>query len=201
MNDKMNTKNIIVICIALILIGLLFWPTLYRYEHMIVNGTTLPVKIFRLTGSAEVLYGSEWVSHEKHESKIIPEKERKKISVKEESKMITVPLMHEPPEKDLFADLPIVNEIPEKYPPANAPNQKLDKAVPSIPCEIKAKVYNGSRWTITDMIIRYKADAGDDTLKLKYSIKIQPLSMGDIVIDLPMGYKGWEIDEIKGYKE
>lgn len=47
--------------VAIILIGVLFWPTLYRYERM---GQTV-VRIRRVTGEAAILSGSSWVTREK----------------------------------------------------------------------------------------------------------------------------------------
>jgi hypothetical protein len=60
-DDKMKGKNIIIICAlicaTLIVCGVLFWPTLYRYEKI---GGKLPVRINRLTGYTEILSISGW---------------------------------------------------------------------------------------------------------------------------------------------
>jgi hypothetical protein len=49
--------------IFIILIALFVWPTMYRYDHMIVYHNTYPVRINRLTGNSEILSGSNgWIS-------------------------------------------------------------------------------------------------------------------------------------------
>ena len=57
----MREKNAIIIsaiiCATLIICGVLFWPTLYRYDK--IEGK-LPIRINRLTGYTEILYDSGW---------------------------------------------------------------------------------------------------------------------------------------------
>lgn len=57
----MRDKNAIIICAlicaTLIICGVLFWPTLYRYDKI---GGKLPVRINRLSGYTEILYDSGW---------------------------------------------------------------------------------------------------------------------------------------------
>jgi hypothetical protein len=46
---------------AVIVFALFIWPTAYRYDHMELGaGRSLPVRINRFTGFAEVLYPSGW---------------------------------------------------------------------------------------------------------------------------------------------
>lgn len=68
----MNTKNLIVICVAFYIttmtIGLLWWPTVYRYETVTFGSIELIVRINRLTGSVMEYsfntgsWRSSWVS-------------------------------------------------------------------------------------------------------------------------------------------
>jgi hypothetical protein len=60
----MNTKIIAIICVTVILIGILFWPTLYRYEKITSQGETILVRINRLTGYTECFLGRRWVPQE-----------------------------------------------------------------------------------------------------------------------------------------
>ena len=63
----MNTKNLIVICVAVYLvvmsIGLLFWPTVYRYQNMKVGGHWILGRINRVTGGLMVCHAKSggWV--------------------------------------------------------------------------------------------------------------------------------------------
>ena len=56
----MKTKNLIVICITLLIVGILFYPTLYRYEKTSVEGNTFPVRINRVTGYTEYFVLGTW---------------------------------------------------------------------------------------------------------------------------------------------
>jgi len=80
----MKEKNIIIICalifVTLIAGGVLFWPTLYRYERI---GGEFPVRINRFTGYTEILYMSGWergVSNT--EIREIPKEEISKIEIR-----------------------------------------------------------------------------------------------------------------------
>jgi len=66
----MNTKNIIIICIALFLAGIIFWPTLYRYDKITISGNSFPVRINRLTGYTEYFTLNKWVPAEGQQKKI-----------------------------------------------------------------------------------------------------------------------------------
>lgn len=64
----MNTKTSIVVCVTLLLAGVLFWPTLYRYEKIDFQGLSTLVRSNRLTGHTEYYMLGQWV----------PEKAQKK---------------------------------------------------------------------------------------------------------------------------
>lgn len=80
----MKEKNIIIICalifVTLIAGGVLFWPTLYRYERI---GGEFPVRINRFTGYTEILYMSGW-EREVSNTEIleIPKKDISKIEIR-----------------------------------------------------------------------------------------------------------------------
>lgn len=62
----MTKRNSIIIGTIVLLTILAFstfvWPTIYRYDHMNLNGTVLPVRINRISGKTEILYPSGWAS-------------------------------------------------------------------------------------------------------------------------------------------
>jgi len=44
------------ICILMILIGLFYWPTLYRYAKLTEKGNTYPIRINRITGHTKIFF-------------------------------------------------------------------------------------------------------------------------------------------------
>jgi len=56
----MREKNTIIICtivcITLIICGILFWPTLYRYDKIKLGDDTFPFRVNRITGYTEILW-------------------------------------------------------------------------------------------------------------------------------------------------
>jgi hypothetical protein len=60
----LKTSHLIVICTTLLTAGALFWPTLYRYDKVISGGTTVPIRMNRLTGYTEIFLGREWIPEE-----------------------------------------------------------------------------------------------------------------------------------------
>ena len=80
----MKTKNLIIICLTLLIAGIIFWPTLYRYERMTIRGNSLPVRINRLTGYTEYFVLGKWVPERDQEKKQkgtrIPHEVRSKIT-------------------------------------------------------------------------------------------------------------------------
>lgn len=62
--NSMKTKNLIIICITIILCGIIFWPTLYKYDKTTINGNSIPLKINRLTGNTEYYILGRWNKQE-----------------------------------------------------------------------------------------------------------------------------------------
>jgi len=62
----MKTINlfIICVCVTLLIAGVLFWPTLYRYDKI---GNSIPFRINRLTGYTEYFVDGKWNPEEGHE--------------------------------------------------------------------------------------------------------------------------------------
>lgn len=164
----MNTKSVAIICATLIVIGLLFWPTLYRYETMTIRENSLPVRIHRLTGTTEYFLMGTWypeVGKEiKIQSVILPFEEMIKVT-------------------------------------GNAGLTGYGS--------FSGKIYNGSNWTITDMIIRVIAKEKDGQVrwdrKFNETQVINPLSTTSITItvtgDANVASTEWNIGEIRGYKK
>ncbi len=174
----MNFKIITVICASIILIGILFWPTLYRYDTLTVNNTTLPVKINRLTGSVEHYHpGYGWVSPQGQKSKkgkSIPEKEITKISVKQIENVID------------YSGHNVVEEI------LKGSGSK----------EFNVEIYNGSEWTITDIVFEFR-DNEEKVIKLIGSSTIHPLTIGKMSMQRTgvENVTTMKINDIKGYKD
>jgi len=80
----MNTKTTAIICGTLILVGILFWPTLYRYDNTTLHGNTLPVRSHRLTGFTEYLLMGKWYPQEgqkiRKNTKLLPSQEQNKVT-------------------------------------------------------------------------------------------------------------------------
>jgi hypothetical protein len=60
----LKASNLIVICTTLLTAGALFWPTLYHYDKVSSGGTTVPIRINRLTGYTEIFLGLKWTPEE-----------------------------------------------------------------------------------------------------------------------------------------
>lgn len=162
----MKTKHLIIICITLLIAGILFWPTLYRYEKTTFGGDSFPVKINRITGQTKMYYLGEWMAplKNKKETKnmIFPYEERIKITG----------------------------------------NASISYG------SFSGKIYNGSDWTIKEIIFSVKLEEKDNSIrwdrKFKHVITVLPLSTSsfnlDITGDGAHGSFGWQIEEVWGYK-
>ena len=164
----MTTKSIAIICATLILIGLLFWPTLYRYDKMTIQGNIFPVRTHRLTGYTEYFLMGKWIpqggQERSKQSEILPFVEMAKVT-------------------------------------GNAGLSGYGS--------FSGKIYNGSDWTITDMIIRVIAKEKNGNVrwdrKFKETQVISSLSTANIYItvtgDENVPSFEWNIEEIRGYKK
>ena len=163
----MNTKSIAILCATAVVIGILFWPTLYRYDTMTLQGNTLPVRTNRLTGSTEYFLMGQWIAQKSQEAKkkstVLPLSEQAKVS-------------------------------------GNAGLSGYGS--------FSGRIYNGSNWTITDMIIRVLPKEKDGTVRwnrrFKTSEVIPPLSTQSIQFSVT-GDDGvasveWSIEEIRGHE-
>jgi len=78
----MKTSNlfIICVCVTLLIAGVLFWPTLYRYDKI---GNAIPIRINRITGHTEYFVDGKWNPEEGHSKFTIqtfPVDERYKVT-------------------------------------------------------------------------------------------------------------------------
>jgi hypothetical protein len=79
----MKCLNVLIICSTLIIAGILFWPTLYRYEKVTNDNISYPIKINRLTGRTERYRGGSWVgAYKKQDNQILSNEEKTKIKGK-----------------------------------------------------------------------------------------------------------------------
>jgi hypothetical protein len=81
---NVNTRIVAIICATLIVVGLLFWPTLYRYDKTTMKGNTYPVRTNRLTGHTEYYLAGEWLSggakERSTQAEILPVEEQAKVT-------------------------------------------------------------------------------------------------------------------------
>lgn len=77
----MKEKTIIILCsmlcVTLIVWGIFFWPTLYRYDK--TEGKL--VRINKITGYTEILYDSGWVPSVEKKIRVMPQDEKNKVEV------------------------------------------------------------------------------------------------------------------------
>lgn len=82
----MKTRNLLIVCVTVILGGVLFWPTLYRYEKMDFQGLSTLARINRLTGYTEHYILGQWVPQDvvekQGESQPLPPEERSLLIAK-----------------------------------------------------------------------------------------------------------------------
>ena len=160
----MKTTNLIIICvcITLLIAGILFWPTLYRYDKI---GNAIPIRINRITGYTEYFADGKWN----------PEARQGKTTIQ------TLPE---------FEQVNVTGKASLEY------------------GTFSGDIYNGSEWTITELVFRVVAKEKDDSIrwdrKFKRSIIINPLSAKSFYIGqtgdegVPSFY--WDIEEALGYK-
>ncbi len=81
----MNNKTMLVVCVTVILCGILFWPTIYNYDHMVIGHNTYPVRMNRITGYTEYYLVGKWVSEESQKpvptrEEVLPPEEQAKVT-------------------------------------------------------------------------------------------------------------------------
>lgn len=188
------------VCITVIICGILFWPTLYRYDSMRDGKKTIPVRINRITGATEILLGEPgWkpvpkLEPFKPENYSLPSP----LPAAERAKLIGEKKHPQDPFYDLGRS-PLPNgcylSIPDKK------NYSF-----------KSEVYNGSEWTIVnELMVTIEAKNKDDTTRWKRRYKaniiggiINAFSSGSIIVETSDAYGVaayiWFIDEAYGGK-
>ncbi|UCB48887.1 MAG: hypothetical protein JSW56_17500 [Deltaproteobacteria bacterium] len=82
----MKTRNLLIVCVTLLLAGVLFWPTLYRYDKIDFQGLSTLVRINRLTGYTEYYMLGQWVPEglveKQRESQPLPSAEKSLLIAK-----------------------------------------------------------------------------------------------------------------------
>lgn len=163
----MNTKNLVIICTTIILIGILFWPTLYRYDKTVLNGNTIPIKINRLTGNTDYYILGKWNKQEE---------ERKPMAT---------------------SQLPIEEQ------------SKLSGQAKIIYGSLDGTIYNGTDWTIKELIVKVIAKEEDGSERwnrnFKIPVNISPLSTEKIYTTVGDNNNvksiEWYVVSTRGYKE
>lgn len=188
--DKVKLLICAIVCITLIICGVLFWPTLYRYDKI---KSTL-IRVNRLTGDTDILSTSDhkWYAASKFRPEdysihppLLPASDKAKIL--RETPLYQLDLEGPLPEGS-YVDFPNKDDF-----------------------TLRSYLYNGSEWTVNEMMVVIEAKNKDDKTKWKRKYKvniigesIKPFSSGSITVE-PSGAYGvsyyiWFIDEVYGYK-
>ncbi len=76
-----RNKVLAVTCATLILSGVLFWPTLYRYDKLTIGSRSILVRSNRVTGYSERFLGDRWEPAEEEKPiEALPSKEQDKVT-------------------------------------------------------------------------------------------------------------------------
>jgi hypothetical protein len=57
---QINTKAAVLLSLLVVTVGVVFWPTLYRYDRLDAGNRSVPMRINRITGRVEILRGGDW---------------------------------------------------------------------------------------------------------------------------------------------
>jgi hypothetical protein len=174
------------VCLTLMICGLLFWPTLYRYDSMSDGKKKISVRINRITGTTETFGLLGWKKPFNPEDYAPPER----LPAAEIAKLIG----GENPISELY-----------KIGKSTLPNGSYVAIPHKDDFSFKTEIYNGSKYPIGRMMIIIEAKNKDDTTrwKRKYQAnlngQIQAFSSGLINIE-PSDAFGvaayiWSIDE------
>ncbi len=192
----MSSRNLLIICCTLLIIGVLFWPTLYRYDHTTVNGNVLPIRINRLSGNTEWFVVGKWKpvssSSKRARGDKIPTADLSKIIVKADFHfssfggsiyngtdwIITSVTFKYTPIKIDLSDIAnkYQNQTVEK--PQNAKQQQIDLS------DLAEKKEEERRYFVDTIIMPLTVS----------SFSINPIEQGNVL-------SKWVIDEATGYKE
>jgi len=167
MTGKQNL--ILIAVIVLVFIGIFVWPTLYRYTHITTSrGTTLPVRVHRITGRTEILFPSGW----------------RAIGIKESRRTKSLPY--------------------------EALSKITGTARITSYGDFEASIYNGSNWTITNLIVLIEVKdkkTAKKKLSRKYTLSGYGPPLSSSEFNTHLGFKlkkgeslTWQIIEAKGYK-
>lgn len=197
--DKVKLFICAMVCVTFIIVGILFWPTLYRYDSMKDGKKTIPVRINRITGATEILLvESGWKPVLQLEPfnpkdysvpKLLPTEEKAKIIG----------------EKSVLSELYQIGE-------SSLPNGTYVSIPDKKDFIFKSELYNGSEWNIVNelmVVIEAKNKDGTTRWKRRYKANIiggsiNPFSSGAIIVETSDVYGLaayiWFIDEAYGWK-
>jgi hypothetical protein len=78
----MSTKNLTILCLTALLFASVFWPGIYKYDHVSYpGGLSLPVRVNRLTGATAQFSQGQWQTVVAEvEPSALPPEELKKLT-------------------------------------------------------------------------------------------------------------------------
>ena len=56
----MRRVNVLVVCVTVLIIGFVFWPTMYRYDRLTGGNVSVPMRTNRITGVTQVFWQGDW---------------------------------------------------------------------------------------------------------------------------------------------
>lgn len=162
----MRSRHVAIVCATLLVAGMMFWPTLYRYDSVRMDDATYPLRINRLTGSTEMFVGMQWMDVGSDAST-----------------------------DDKSTDLP-----------ANEAEKVSGNAALTGYGWFSGKIYNGSSWTVTGLVVSVSAKERDGSVRwtreFDVSVSARPLSTGslnvEVVGDNGVGSTDWAIVRVRG---
>lgn len=190
MADGMKENSIIIICtivcLTVIICGILFWPTLYRYDKMSDGAKTVSVRINRITGATETFTFLGWKKAFNPKDYVPPER----LPATEIAKLIGG--------ESVISEIYQIGKSP-------LPNGYYVTIPDKNDFSFKTNIYNGTKYPISFLwvIIEAKIRNGTTRWKRKYKVslngQLQPFSSGLINVEtsdaLGVDAYIWTIDE------
>ena len=184
--NKVTILLCAMVCITLIICGVLFWPTLYRYDSMSDGKRIISVRINRITGTTETFGPLGWKKPFNPEDYDPPER----LPAAEIAKLLG--------EKSFGSELYQIGR-------SSLPNGHYISIPDKKDFSFKAELYNGSEFPIGRIMVIIEAKNKDETTRWKRRYQanlngqIQPFSSGLINVDptdtFGVAFYIWSIDE------
>lgn len=167
-------KNYKTTLLFLFLAGIFFWPTIYRYDEMVLSDTKIPVRMNRLTGKTE-MFVSEWIS----EPSSLSEKEKaENVAKAEKEKAISLAKSAETLDVGRY---PISNE------------SVIEKEIKTMTGELKITGWEAVKMDDQTYLVQYAYDNGSGTVAWPFEVipkaRLVRNVMQDAALKVKYGFK------------